>query len=169
MDPITDMPPERFMIGFGDLRRADCSSIEEVFDRQLMNKANIFESDPEPLLEPLPQFYTGMKDWPSSTNIRCWRCARQFTGIPRFVPSHIDADTHRMGVRGVMCSFSCAAAYIGIAYIKQEAWDAHQRLLELYFKLTGKIIAYIPPSEEPTCMKMFGGSFTASQYEDRLL
>ena len=156
LDPTTKIP---YILHLSDITLADYRPAEEILGERLLEEA---ESASAPTLtyDKIPQFFTTVEEWSESTNLRCWTCDFTFDGPPRFIPTSIkETDAgYLIGVLGNMCCFACASLYIHVNYKREiERNRALDNLCFVYFLMTGKKIANIPPAIPKTQLCQYGG------------
>lgn len=147
--------------------------IEGMFTTRLMDEIR-GEEDPMYDLETemkeydsIPDVFTTIDDWPTSTNLECWVCRRKPPNQPRFAPTKItkNGDELVFGVSGVFCTFVCAGAYIDIhCRDKSTWWERHRMLRMLYEKFTGNELRHVVRVEPPTQMVQCGGTIPTAEY-----
>lgn len=119
----------------------------------------------------IPQIFTSLKKWPTSTNLSCWSCGFKFNNIPKFIPTYIRevSDSIEIGVLGNMCSFSCAELWIEThSSSKEEKYKLQNNLCYLFHIFTGKRISHIKSAPCKTNLLQFGGSWTEEVFLKRL-
>jgi hypothetical protein len=156
----------------------DCSSIEDIFDEQLVSQSMIereLYDVKEIVFDTIPKIFTGVETWIQKINIKCWSCDCNFHNIPVFVPSSIERSdnvgqlTGSMDTLGIFCSWNCAAQYINMFFTGCEKWEKHELLKLLYKIFTGKTIEEIIPSPSKTIMKQYGGNKSQQEYRENLI
>jgi hypothetical protein len=117
-------------------------------------------------LEDIPEFYTGLKNWPQSTNLKCWHCDCIFEDRPISLPTSMDklrtnsdgTVVYRMLMKGVFDNFNCASAWNNRYSPKHLIQQYHSLLVRLYEDFNpGKTVDYIPPAEDRHVMKQWSG------------
>lgn len=115
----------------------------------------------------IPQVFTGLKDWPTSTNLCCWSCGFKFNTVPIFIPIHIREvnDSIEIGVSGNMCSFNCAELWIEThTFNKEDKCKLQNNLCYLYYIFTGKRITHIRAAPCRTNLLQYGGFWTEEMF-----
>lgn len=121
--------------------------------------------------EPLPSMFKDITSWVKNTNLCCWNCDLQFSGIPCFIPKSIEPTVNGeiINVYGCFCWFNCAKSHINKSddptYIKI---DRYNMLLKLYKKFTGTDVNDIPDAPNKYDMCKYGGSMTETEYRSHL-
>ena len=155
--------PGQFIVPLKGLTREDCVSVEEQFEQEL-REASLPVVLPLPELpDSIPSRYANPGSWPGSTNLCCWHCTRRFATPPVFVPTCVEDSG--FGVRGNMCSFPCAAAYVLDHFPDREAWAAIQRLKELHWVMRKERVEHIPPAPPHTRLSRYGGDLDDARFE----
>lgn len=165
----TPYQPPNILRLFGITLR-DYVPVEDVADERLLaagvdgRAADPEDPSPESIHPPdkIPRVFTGLEDWPHSTNLRCWQCDFTFDDRPKFVPTHVrEAENGgiEFGVLGNMCTFNCAELWISIHYAGKEdqRWRAQDNLCLVYFLFTGRRVARIRPAPHKTELRQYGG------------
>lgn len=128
---------------------------------------------PETSYDLIPQTFSGLDSWLDSTNVACWSCQFTHAERPCFVPLSIsEAEGElRMGVRGLMCCFGCAEAWIECSpeWADQAArWRAQELLRILYFIFTGVRAVQISPALRHIRLRRFGGDLSEDEFLEKL-
>ena len=106
------------------------------------------------------------KTWPEKTNIACWWCCHKFNNTPCSLPFSYKRE--KFYVKGVFCSFNCAASY----NFSSNDDDMHERysLLNLmYKKLYNRNFVKINLSPPRESLKMFGGYLSIEEFRENSL
>lgn len=115
----------------------------------------------------IPQIFTTLCKWPTSTNLCCWSCCFKFDNVPKFIPTYIREtnDSIEVGVYGNMCSFNCAELWIEThAMTREERHKLQTNLCFVFYLFTGKHISHIKPSPCKTNLLQYGGSWNEETY-----
>lgn len=125
-----------------------------------------------PDYQKLPRVFESIETWPKATNLHCWYCCNQFTGVPKFVPLVVEPNVHTKNddkyiieVDGVCCRWPCAISYI--YETTKDMTKAVEKINNLYFlyKLFhGKYPAYIPAAPDKYMQCAFGGDVSREKY-----
>ncbi len=118
--------------------------------------------------EIIPQTYTGLANWPKSTNLRCWHCDCIYEERPITLPKSLDrvgtlndgTAIFSMSIEGFFHSWACAAAYnenYSPSGTKEDRVNLLTRLFEDFNP--GKTVTMIPSAEPKTVMKQWSGTF----------
>lgn len=156
------------------IKKEDFISIDDVFENRLLTNANNIDTpyvQIEDSYDKIPTRFYNIAKWISSTNIRCWNCARKFHSVPMFIPSRILYDEEGfeyMDVIGNFCTINCAYTYSLKSYKESDAVDCHARLLLLYEMIYKQRILKIPQSPHKEEMLEFGGELTSEEYEKEI-
>lgn len=61
----------------------------------------------------IPQRFTGLKDHPNFTNLKCWYCDIVPSGYPKFIPSNLEVtrDTIACDTEGIFSHWCCVVSY----------------------------------------------------------
>lgn len=156
----------------------DCSSIEDLFDEQLVNRSipetERYESKVI-VYDTIPNKFTSVDKWIKKTNLKCWSCDCNFHNIPVFIPSSLERSetvgeiTGSIDTIGNFCSWNCASLYINLHYTGNEKWEKHELLKLLYKIFTNIVINDIVPSPPKNTMEQYGGKKTQKEYRVNLL
>jgi hypothetical protein len=107
----------------------------------------------------LSSFCKEGKNYPNTTNIKCWWCVHEFDNVPLGMPVHYNGVTFK--TRGVFCSFNCILADTKNVNYKKELISA------MYYKLNGKILdKSVKPAPDRYLLKIFGGPLSISEFRD---
>jgi hypothetical protein len=151
---------------------ADYVPVEDLFDAQVLEGVAREELPLDPLpFDKIPPVFTGLDDWPVSTNLHCWSCTFSFDGPPRFAPTYIrEGEQGRLevGVEGNFCTFNCAGGYVDTQYppqaYPQKHWRMRDGLCTVYQLFTGHRVRHIPPSPAKTELRKYGGTLSEEQF-----
>jgi len=107
----------------------------------------------------LPRQFTGVDQWPTSSNLKCWHCDIVIGDIrPKFIPSdptkrgnivHCDAY-------GAFNSWACAVAYSDINFNGSKRADSRNLIATFAREIDG-IIDIIHPAPHRTIMSAYCG------------
>lgn len=160
------------------IKLSDFRPPEDAFDERLLEGVESAEGRTSPLgaegvpFDKIPPEFTGLEDWPTSTNLKCWVCDFNFSDRPKFVAlSFKDNETggFKMGVHGVMCTFNCAELYIETHYLRLTERQHLQELLRFeYFFFTAKWVSRIKPAPSKTEMLHYGGPLDSDAFLKKL-
>ena len=106
------------------------------------------------------------KVWPEKTNISCWWCCHKFENTPCSLPYKYKKD--KFYVRGVFCSFNCAASY-NFSLNDDDLFERYSLLNLMYKKLYYRKFVKInlaPPRES---LKIFGGYLSIEEFRENCL
>jgi hypothetical protein len=160
---------------------ADYVPVEDMADRRLLDPSTDeagaeTEITPEEIqpLDKIPRVFTGLEDWPHRTNLRCWWCGFTFDDRPKFEVTYVrEAESGiEFGVRGNMCTFNCAEAWIELNYgghaNNEKRWRAQDNLCLAYFMFTGRRVSRIKPAPSKTELRQYGGDWDEDLYWRKL-
>jgi hypothetical protein len=121
----------------------------------------------------VPEYFTGIDEWPTRTNNKCWHCSRNYKTRPTTTVTNVEnigtMIATRMKIEGLMCSFDCAVAYIDLKAPNKKVREERQRmLLLLYKKMTGLSAVSLNKADPPTCMVQYGGNVSPDDYIKKL-
>lgn len=129
------------------------------------NEYNIHKKDKfinKKVKEVLVQFddFNKIKQWPFTTDIKCWWCCYNFDNPPFGIPIKYENDTFY--VYGCFCSFNCSLSYNFNSNIDKK-WERAGLIKLLYNKTfnTEKELNYAPNRE---CLKDFGGYMSIKEF-----
>jgi hypothetical protein len=116
--------------------------------------------------ETLPDTFKNVKEWPISCGLHCSNCDLTFCGRPWFIPLcltfKIDNSLQEQSLERhlVFCTPFCASYYYHNVNDKKiiDKWDIDKLFKELFFRMTGKKVIYIPDAPEKTVMIQYKGS-----------
>lgn len=106
------------------------------------------------------------KNWPESTNIYCWWCCHQFTGIPCAMPEYYKKD--KFYVSGCFCSFNCSASY-SFSKNDNNIWERFSLLNLMYKKLYNQKFTKINLAPPREVLKIFGGYMSIEEFRENSL
>ena len=99
------------------------------------------------------------KEWPMETDILCWWCCHSFNTIPIPAVTNYDYKRNRYQVKGIFCSWNCAASY---------TTDLGKSIFPLY-KLKKEWTqdnSTIKKAPHKTVLKAFGGPMTIEEFRN---
>lgn len=164
MDDIYYKSPN--ILSLSGITLDDYIPLEDVADDRFLEDEETKEDNIYPYNK-IPQVFTSLSKWPTSTNLYCWTCGFKFDNIPKFIPTYIREtnDNIEIGVVGNMCSFNCVELWIETHSIsREEKHKLQTNLCFLYFIFTGKHISYIKPSPCKTNLLQYGGSWNEETF-----
>ena len=168
----TSAPPPNILHLEGVMLK-DYVPIEDVADSNLLDPgATAAAGSSDEPLDKIPAVFTGLEDWPSSTNLRCWECGFSFSSPPRFVPTFVREAAGsglEVGVQGNMCSFGCAELWIETSTAPGDRWRAQDSLCVLFFLFTGRRTVRIVPSPRRTRLCEYGGTLSTEAFRRLVL
>jgi hypothetical protein len=156
----------------------DCSSIEDLFDEQLVYQSltdNELYEVSDNSFDTIPKQFISVELWVKKTNLKCWSCDCTFHNSPVFIPSSIERSdndnqiTGSMGTLGNFCSWNCASQYINMNFTCSDKWEKHELLKLLYKIFNNTIIDEIIQSPPKTAMKQYGGKLTQYEYQENMM
>jgi hypothetical protein len=154
---------------------ADFVPIEDVADQNWTSAADDIQLDDDAIHPPdkIPRTFTGLEDWPHTTNLRCWQCDFTFDDRPKFIPTYVcetEDDRIEFGVLGNMCTFNCAELWIITNYAgkEEQQWRAQDNLRLVYFLFTGRHVDRIKPAINKTELKKYGGELDEETFLRRM-
>ena len=105
-----------------------------------------------------------VKQWPNSTDIKCWWCCHNFDNTPCGIPTKYDVENETFFVYGCFCSFNCALSYNFNTNIDKK-WERAGFIKLLYNKTfnTNDDLDYAPNKE---CLKEYGGYMTIEEFRN---
>jgi hypothetical protein len=115
----------------------------------------------------LPELYDNIDNWPKSTELHCWWCCYEFSGMPLPLPLQIvkdrDTGTDKIRVKGVFCSFNCMKAY------EIDIGRSHKSLVYYFFKRMNKIESVvtkgmIKAAPSKYLLDIFGGPLSIEEF-----
>lgn len=148
----------------------DYIPLEDVADDRLLADDDI-ESDEIYPYNKIPQIFTTLGKWPTSTNLCCWSCGFKFDNVPKFIPTYIREtnDSVEIGVMGNMCSFNCAELWIETHTMsREERHKLQNNLCFLFYIFTGKHIFHIKPSPCKTNLLQYGGTWNEETFQKHM-
>lgn len=161
--------PKNILFLYGVFKK-DCINVEESLENRLMSP--IDETEFTIHYDKIPDKFTTLLDWITSTNLLCWHCDAQFDTIPIFIPEYMTELSDGciiMKVKGNFCSFPCASGYNKIYASGERKWEKDMLLNKLYHIFYGKDIDEIPSAPSKTYMEQYGEkSWTREQYDDAI-
>jgi hypothetical protein len=127
----------------------------------------------------LPEYFTNMADWPTSTNLLCCCCSNRIRDIPWFIPltfgrivNRLGREVHAYRVYKVFDSEFCVMRYLNRVVddnVKDRKWEIIQMFYSVYAIFTGKKVLKIPEAEDPLIQKQYRGpkGITPKEYRER--
>ncbi len=156
----------------------DYRSSEDLLDERLIESA---EARPPPLekdkpeqghpYSKIPKVFTEFKNWPKTTNLKCWMSGLNFDTAPVFVGTHITPTEAgvEIGVLGNFYTFSHAADYIDTPSPPEERSRLREILCTVYKLFTGKTIYHIEAAPKKTEMIEYGGTLSREDYLKKVM
>lgn len=116
----------------------------------------------------LYEFMDSNKDkvWPDKTNISCWWCCHKFDNTPCSLPYSYKKD--KFHVKGVFCSFNCAASY-NFSLNDDNVYERYSLLNLMYKKLYYRKFIKINLSPPRESLKLFGGYLSIEEFRENSL
>ncbi len=106
------------------------------------------------------------KVWPEKTNIHCWWCCHKFNNTPCSLPYYYKKE--KFYVKGVFCSFNCAASY-NFSINDDDMYERYSLLNLMYKKLYNKNFVKINLSPPRESLKIFGGYLSIEEFRENSL
>ena len=106
------------------------------------------------------------KVWPDKTNISCWWCCHKFDNTPCSLPYSYKKD--KFHVKGVFCSFNCAASY-NFSLNDDNVYERYSLLNLMYKKLYYRKFIKINLSPPRESLKLFGGYLSIEEFRENSL
>jgi hypothetical protein len=166
---------------FGISLKKDYVPVEDLADERLNTEADdcgpgLEGAAPESIYpdDKIPYKFTGLEDWPYSTNLHCWQCSRTHADRPKFLPTYLrEAENEcgiEIGVCGTFCSFACVALWITIHFTGKEElrWRAQDNLCLVYRIFTGHFIDRIRPAPHITELRRYGGDLDDDAFSKKM-
>lgn len=171
MDPKTDQPNILTLTG---VTLDDWKSFEDRFAESIMTGITEEEASTtliSSFVEPLPQSFMSLDNWPLDTTSRCHNCTLNVVGRP--IPIPISIKEHYSGIefgtKGIMCSFPCARRWIDIRYPDVNKRDCILTYLSwLHFIFTGRFKLNILAAPDHTVLKYYGGLLTEDMFKKHI-
>lgn len=150
------------------------------------NKLNAFNFDVNKIFEPtiieptenydsIPATFTSAENWPKSTNLKCWSCARNFSTYPKFVPQNPRKDAKNNDVCDVLGNFDewgCVIDFIETEMPPDQRWDLKESVVLFESKFSGSKKKKIKIMATPKryLMKAYCGNhgLTEKQYQEKI-
>jgi hypothetical protein len=115
----------------------------------------------------LPGKFTGIEQWPISSNLRCWHCDIVIgDSVPLFVPLtlNMQGDNFHCNTEGVFNKWGCVMSYIDDHYNGRK-WEQTRNLVKIVASIfTGKDVRIIQPAPPRTTMEPYGGDLSQEEY-----
>lgn len=161
--------PKNILFLYGVFKK-DCINVEKSLEDRLMSPIDDTEFTIH--YDKIPDKFTTLLDWITSTNLLCWHCDAQFDTVPIFIPEYMTELSNGciiMKVKGNFCSFPCASGWNKIYSSGERKWEKDMLLNKLYRIFYEKDIDEIPPAPRKTYMEQYGEkSWTREQYDDTI-
>lgn len=138
----------------------------------------------EPIVyDQLPDwFIVGQRNhWPAWCNLRCASCTLTFQGQPWFIPVEMKQqaveDQQRPGCtrmaqvfkrKLVTCTPNCSVTYIETHMKGEQAAQAKELLVHLYFAVHGARVHLIPPAPRHTELQAYGGQLSDLEFWEKM-
>ena len=106
------------------------------------------------------------KVWPDKTNISCWWCCHKFDNVPCSLPYSYKKE--KFYVRGVFCTFNCAASY-NFSLNDDNVYERYSLLNLMYKKLYYRKFIKINLSPPRESLKLFGGYLSIEEFRENSL
>jgi len=115
----------------------------------------------------IPHRFTGVRFWPSESNLRCWECDRIPANYPKFIPVNpintpagLECDAH-----GHFDEWNCAVSYIMKNYPREQKCDLLRLVSIFEAEFSGRRKLRIQPSPPKTLMKKYCGETGIGEHE----
>lgn len=118
------------------------------------------------VLSEIPSRFTGINQWPTFTNLKCWNCDLLPDDYPKFIPLNPTkkSGNYQCDVRGNFCEWSCVIAFILREYPIEQQWDLINIVYIIAAEFTGQM-KKIKPSYSKLEMKSYCGKKGMDLYD----
>ena len=147
------------------------SNGDTIINNAIINNTIVNTANQSIIYDKIPQSFTGIENWPKTTNLLCWTCSLNFDTTPVFIPLNLEnsASLLKMGVYGNFCSFNCAMDRINRYHSGPEQEDMKNNLRRLYFIFKKTAVFIVEPVYDKTKMKQYCGPLGQTIDEWRVL
>jgi len=114
----------------------------------------------ETIYTEIPKTFTGVANWPTSSNLKCWECDQMPDSYPKFIPQYptMNQSGDTCSVFGHFDEWSCAVRYVRREFPAMQQWDTLKILCIFESKFSGKLKNALPEAPPKTLMKAYCGS-----------
>ncbi len=146
------------------------SDISDIFADSLSEDSNSDSERDVSKYDIIPNKYTGLSEWPLTTNVICAHCGMTHSNPPVFIPKYFNTTSKKISItinKILFCSFPCAAKYIEDTSIGSERRNKHDMLKFVYKEFTGNDIAEIPLAPNRSEIDIFAGgdaTYTSNKF-----
>jgi hypothetical protein len=149
----------------------NCDNIEDLFDERIIRESNPDSYD-SIIYDKIPSVFESLTEWPMKNNLKCWNCDSDFNNIPIFIPSYLGRYTPHNNLKKVIktlgnfCKWGCASRYIDDNFRRDDKWEKHALLKQLYNTFTGRNINDIIMAPKRVRLHIYGGDLTYADYSE---
>lgn len=121
----------------------------------------------------IPKRFTCVKNWPISSNLKCWSCDLLPPSYPKFIPlnpekgedNRDECDTY-----GNFCEWNCAVEYVRKEFPPDQHWDILEDICLFESKFSGQRKEKIVPAPPKIRMAMYCGKhgLTPKEWREEL-
>ena len=105
--------------------------------------------------------YNKRREWPKTSDIKCFWCCHNFDCIPCAIPTKY--QNNNFYVFGNFCSKECAASY-NFEMNDNNVWERYSLLNHLYSILTDNKDLKIKLAPSRLCLSIFGGNLSIEEF-----
>ena len=105
--------------------------------------------------------YNKRKEWPKTSDLKCFWCCHNFDKIPCAIP--VKYHNNNFYVFGNFCSKECASAY-NFEMNDTNIWERYSLLNHLYSILTENKDLKIKLAPSRLCLSIFGGNLSIEEF-----
>lgn len=159
-----------------DLRPVEDKWDEELLEGASDSNSSIGEAD----FDTIPEYFTGIDQWPKTCNLHCLVCGHTFQGrpipIPKYVSESCDYDprSHQSSqkvtvkVHSIACTFNCSMRHVTVNSTPENKVRMQELLNFLYVAFNKNKARHIEISPDPALLRRHGGPMTSAEYLKRL-
>jgi len=127
-----------------------------------------FSYQEEELTE-LPARFTGVNNWPKTSNLRCYSCDLIPNSYPKFIPCNI-ISIDNCDYIGHFCEWNCAVRFVLHEFSGPNKWDLLKGVYEVESLFSGVLKKAIPESPPKTIMQAYCGKkgITPAEYKAQI-
>jgi hypothetical protein len=110
----------------------------------------------------VPEVFESKNTWPIFCDLDCYICTCPINSTPLFIPIYIDEQKIYRGSNPVICSPNC-----GIILCNNDT-NSIDYLRELCYRIIGKKLGIINPSNDKIIITNYGGTISKERYSSNL-
>ena len=133
------------------------------------------QTEPITFYTKIPNKFTSVDSWPTSSTFKCWECDLLPLSYPKFIPKNptfCENGEDSCDPYGHFCEWNCAVRYVenNSEFNTANRWDYLESIRLFESKFTGVLRQKILPSPPKTIMKQYCGDkgLTVEEYRTKI-